>query len=76
MSTRTQARNYQCQISGHNPQPVYQNRERLLSRNKRYRVFISTSVFEVYMLQVKVNRRNYNSYVIIYDMIKLIMLHN
>ena len=36
---------------------------------------ISTSVFEVYMLQVKANRRNYNFYVIIYNMIKLIMLH-
>ena len=27
------------------------------------------------MLQVKANRRNYNFYVIIYNMIKLIMLH-
>ena len=30
------------------------------------RVSISTNVSEVYMLQVKVNRCNYNSYVIIY----------
>ena len=29
-------------------------------------VSILTDVFKVYMLQVKVNRRNYNSYIVIY----------
>ena len=40
-------------------------------------VSISTTVFEVYMSQVKVNRHNYNSYVVIYiyHMINTIMLH-
>ena len=39
-------------------------------------VSILTNVFEVYMSQVKVNRRNYNSYVFIYiyHMINTIML--
>ena len=43
---------------GHNHQHVYQNWERLLSCSKLYGVSISTNVFEVYMLQVKVNRGN------------------
>ena len=54
---------------------VINHRQRLLSCSKQYRVSIATSVFEVYMLQVKVKRRNHNFYVIIYNMIKLIMLH-
>ena len=48
--------------------------EQLLSGSKQYGVSISTNVFEVYMLQVQVNRRNYNSYVVIYRMINTIML--
>jgi len=48
--------------------------EKLLSGSKQYGVSISTNVFEVYMLQVQVNRRNYNSYVVIYRMINTIML--
>ena len=32
----------------------------------QYGVSILTDVFEVYMLQVEVNRRNYYSYIIIY----------
>ena len=45
-------------------QPVYQNRERLLSRCEQYEVSISTNLVEVYILQV--NRRNYSSSVVIY----------
>ena len=37
-----------------------------LSRSNQSGVFISTDVFDVCMLQVKINRRNYNSYVVIY----------
>ena len=51
-STET-AHSYQCQNNGHNPRPIYQNREWLLSCSNLYRVSISTSVFSVYMLQVK-----------------------
>ena len=110
VNTQIQSRNYRCQIKGHYPQHVYQNREphkcnlwcinatitgaislainikrklptfnaksteQLLSGSKQYGVSISTNVFEVYMLQVQVNRRNYNSYVVIYRMINRIML--
>ena len=35
----------QSQTKGDGPQPVYQNRERLLSRSKQYRVPISTEVY-------------------------------
>ena len=38
---------------GHNLQSVNQNRERLLSHCNQVGVSISTSVFEVYMLQVQ-----------------------
>ena len=59
---QSEARNYQWEIKGHKyPQPVYQNSERLLSRSKQYGVSISRNVFEVNVLQVKVNRLNYNS---------------
>ena len=51
---------------GHDPQPVYQNRESLLSQCNQVRVSISTSVFEVYMSQFKAYRLNNNSYVAIY----------
>ena len=61
-----QGHNYQCQNNGHDPQPVYQNREWLLSCSNLYGVYLSTSVFQAYMLQVKVNRCNYNSYVTSY----------
>ena len=54
----------QCQTNGHHPQPVYQNREWKLSCSNKYRASISTYVFDVYMLQVKV-RGNYNSYIVI-----------
>ena len=37
----------------------------LLSRSKKIRVSISTDVFEVYILQVKVNRCDYIVYVVI-----------
>ena len=66
MSTRIQARNYLYQTDGHDPQPIYQNREQLLSRSKQNGVSISTNVFEVYMLQVNVSKSNYNSYIVIY----------
>ena len=51
---------------GHDPQPVYQNRESLLSQCNQVRVSISISVFEVYMSQFKAYRLNNNSYVAIY----------
>ena len=57
---QSEARNYQSQIKGEDPQSVYQNREGLLSRSKQYGVSISTSVFEISMLEVKVHRRNNN----------------
>ena len=61
-----------CELSmpslGHDPQPVYQNRERLLSLSKQYRVTMSTIAFLIYTLQVKVNRSNYNSYVMILNL--------
>jgi len=51
---------------GHDPQaqPVYKN-DYSLALNSRG-VTISTNVFSVHMLQVKVNRRKYNSYLVIY----------
>ena len=66
MSTRIQAHNYLYQTDGHDPQPIYQNREQLPSRSKQSGVSISTNVFEAYMLQVKVSKSNYNSYIVIY----------
>ena len=39
-SPRIQAHNYQCKKIGHHPQPDYQNREKLLSRNKQYGVTV------------------------------------
>ena len=65
-ATRIQACNYLYQTNGHDRQPIYQNREQLLSRSKQNGVSISTNVFEVYMLQVKVSKSNYNSYIVIY----------
>ena len=65
-SNGTQALIYQCQTNGHDPQSVCQNKERLLFCSKQYEVSISTNVFEVYILQVKINRRIYNSYLVIY----------
>jgi len=62
----TQAHTYQCQTNGHDPQPIYKNIEQLLSRSNQFGVSILTHVFEVYMLQVKVNRLNFNSYIFIY----------
>ena len=59
VNTDTSIGQYQYQTNGHNPQSVYQNREWLLSRSNQYGVSISTNLFVVYMLQVKVNRRNY-----------------
>ena len=52
MSTRIQAHNYLYQTDGHDPQPIYQNREQLLSRSKQYGVSISINVFNVYMLKL------------------------
>ena len=74
MSTRTQACNFQYQTNGHNLQLIrfeqghnYSwTRTWLLSCNNLGGVSISTNVFEFSMLQVKVNRRNYNFYIIIY----------
>ena len=54
---QSEAHNYQCQTNGNDPQPVYQ---------KQYGVSLSTNVFKVYMSQVKINRRIYNFYVVIY----------
>ena len=74
MSTRTQARNFQYQTNGHNLQLIRfkqghdysRTRTGLLSFNNLGGVSISIKVFEFSMSQVKVNRRNYNFYIIIY----------
>ena len=39
---QSEARNCRSQIKGDDPQPVYQNRERLLSYSKQYEVSILT----------------------------------
>ena len=46
---------------GHDPQPVYQNRKSLLPHCNQVRVSISTSVFEIYMLQFKAYRLRYKN---------------
>ena len=45
---------------------LFRTRTLLLSGSNRSGVSISTNIFEVYMTQVKVQRHNYNSYVVIY----------
>ena len=42
---QSEAHNYQSKIKGDDPQPVYQNREGLLSYSKQYRVSILTMVY-------------------------------
>ena len=42
------------------------NPNQFLSRSNQIGDSLSTNVFEVYILQVKVDKRTYNSYVVIY----------
>ena len=68
--------NYQCLTIGHNLQLIWFEQDMISLCINQGGVSILTNVFEVYMSQVKVNRRNYNSYVFIYiyHMINTIML--
>ena len=61
-----QARNRSIPNAEVQSQPVCFNEDTISLHCNQSKVSISTSVFEVYMLQVKVNRGNYISYVIIY----------
>ena len=55
-----------CPKSHTGIQAYQSNKIFLIDRSQQYGVTLSTSVFSVYMLQVKVNTRNNNSYVTIY----------
>ena len=60
-----QARNWSLQYTVVWSQPVCFDKGTITQHCNQSRVLILTNVFEVYMLQVKVNRCNYNSYVVI-----------
>ena len=70
-------KSYRCQLDSNsisiNAKPIgailvcmFQQELNYSLGSNQIEVSISINIFEVYMLQVKVNRRNYNSYLVIY----------
>ena len=55
----------QCQTYGHDLSSYVSMRPKLISHSNQSGVSISTDVFEVEMLQAEVNRRYYNSYIML-----------